>query len=211
MGTGGPSLQSTPTSSTQASYRSLPGKPESSFTPLCLLSNSNLASQASSWFFILTERFYLSAKIQPDYKFFTLKCQGRFHISFHFMKRNGDPYRIRTDVNGVRGRCLNHLTNGPVVEETRFISFPPLARTPYPLLPSPPSSANASLVYLGVLRGTGDAAGGHALRAPSKPNNATLMPFRPPALFFFVGQALGLLVPVSFIRYRTSTSGLSTR
>ena len=28
---------------------------------------------------------------------------------------NGDPYRIRTDVNGVRGRCLNHLTNGPLV------------------------------------------------------------------------------------------------
>ena len=28
-------------------------------------------------------------------------------------KRNGDPYRIRTDVKGVRGLCLNHLTNGP--------------------------------------------------------------------------------------------------
>ena len=28
----------------------------------------------------------------------------------------GDPYRIRTDVNGVRGRCLNHLTNGPLVQ-----------------------------------------------------------------------------------------------
>ena len=28
-------------------------------------------------------------------------------------RKNGDPYRIRTDVNGVRGRCLNHLTNGP--------------------------------------------------------------------------------------------------
>ena len=27
----------------------------------------------------------------------------------------GDPYRIRTDVYGVRGRCLNHLTNGPLV------------------------------------------------------------------------------------------------
>ena len=27
--------------------------------------------------------------------------------------RNGDPYRIRTDVKGVRGLCLNHLTNGP--------------------------------------------------------------------------------------------------
>ena len=25
----------------------------------------------------------------------------------------GDPYGIRTHVNGVRGRCLNHLTNGP--------------------------------------------------------------------------------------------------
>ena len=26
---------------------------------------------------------------------------------------NGDPCGIRTHVNGVRGRCLNHLTNGP--------------------------------------------------------------------------------------------------
>ena len=33
----------------------------------------------------------------------------------HIFKKNGDPYRIRTDVNGVRGRCLNHLTNGPLV------------------------------------------------------------------------------------------------
>ena len=30
-----------------------------------------------------------------------------------FFAKFGDPYRIRTDVNGVRGRCLNHLTNGP--------------------------------------------------------------------------------------------------
>ena len=29
------------------------------------------------------------------------------------LKFNGDPYRIRTDVNGVRGRRLNRLTNGP--------------------------------------------------------------------------------------------------
>ena len=28
-------------------------------------------------------------------------------------KKGGDPYRIRTDVKGVRGLCLNHLTNGP--------------------------------------------------------------------------------------------------
>ena len=26
---------------------------------------------------------------------------------------DGDPYRIRTDVKGVRGLCLNRLTNGP--------------------------------------------------------------------------------------------------
>ena len=32
---------------------------------------------------------------------------------FLLKKRSGDPYRIRTDVKGVRGLCLNHLTNGP--------------------------------------------------------------------------------------------------
>ena len=33
---------------------------------------------------------------------------------FRFVKEDfGDPYRIRTDVNGVRGRRLNRLTNGP--------------------------------------------------------------------------------------------------
>ena len=29
----------------------------------------------------------------------------------------GDPYRIRTDVKGVRGLCLNHLTNGPYIRK----------------------------------------------------------------------------------------------
>src|SRR5699024_6613698 len=28
--------------------------------------------------------------------------------------RNGDPYGIRTRVTAVKGRCLNHLTNGPI-------------------------------------------------------------------------------------------------
>ena len=44
-------------------------------------------------------------------------CRRTFCIitfSLRFVKKDfGDPYRIRTDVNGVRGRCLNHLTNGP--------------------------------------------------------------------------------------------------
>ena len=40
-----------------------------------------------------------------------------------FVKRkNGDPYRIRTDVNGVRGRCLNHLTNGPYCSQPAAFS-----------------------------------------------------------------------------------------
>ena len=48
---------------------------------------------------------------------------GRIHFAREFLSSrvpekallfwDGDPYRIRTDVNGVRGRCLNHLTNGP--------------------------------------------------------------------------------------------------
>ena len=47
---------------------------------------------------------------------YILLAQTSFYIVQYrhpFVKRNGDPYRIRTDVNGVRGRCLNHLTNGP--------------------------------------------------------------------------------------------------
>ena len=28
---------------------------------------------------------------------------------------NGDPYGNRTRVTGVRGRCLNRLTNGPLI------------------------------------------------------------------------------------------------
>ncbi len=53
--------------------------------------------------------------------------------------RAGDPYRIRTDVNGVRGRCLNHLTNGPSSKKLAPFRSRLLAETPYPLLPSPPS------------------------------------------------------------------------
>ena len=42
---------------------------------------------------------------------------NRLYISNALALDNlGDPYRIRTDVNGVRGRCLNHLTNGPLVQ-----------------------------------------------------------------------------------------------
>ena len=45
----------------------------------------------------------------------------------HFLL--GDPYRIRTDVNGVRGRCLNHLTNGPFGAPSRTRTGDPLIKS----------------------------------------------------------------------------------
>lgn len=58
-----------------------------------------------------------------DYKLFKLPCQ----------EKNGDPYRIRTDVNGVRGRCLNHLTNGPyrLTLQCGNLSFPQIRCAPW--------------------------------------------------------------------------------
>ena len=39
---------------------------------------------------------------------------AQFFVHVKYILNNlGDPYRIRTDVKGVRGLCLNHLTNGP--------------------------------------------------------------------------------------------------
>ncbi len=54
---------------------------------------------------LISTNFMLSGLTgkQTNYKLFIAHCQEEF----------GDPYRIRTDVKGVRGLCLNHLTNGP--------------------------------------------------------------------------------------------------
>ena len=41
---------------------------------------------------------------------------------------NGDPYGIRTRVTAVKGRCLNHLTNGPIKTEQE--GFEPSRRFP---------------------------------------------------------------------------------
>ena len=40
----------------------------------------------------------------------------------------GDPYGIRTHVNGVRGRCLNHLTKGPDKQRDYTMAFSRLSR-----------------------------------------------------------------------------------
>ena len=49
----------------------------------------------------------------PSFDSFEIIAQKLVLVNLFF--GIGDPYRIRTDVNGVRGRCLNHLTNGPLV------------------------------------------------------------------------------------------------
>ncbi len=59
-------------------------------------------------------------------------------IEVSFVNFFVDPYRIRTDVNGVRGRCLNHLTNGPYKLHFSYSLFGPLSgiRTRDPLIKS---------------------------------------------------------------------------
>ena len=94
MGTGGPSPQSTPT------YFSLEKKSKQ--------------KKLQSVFFSLP--FFSTVS---NYILFCRLCQELsikvLFAYFLFQEKVGDPYRIRTDVNGVRGRCLNHLTNGPLV------------------------------------------------------------------------------------------------
>ena len=96
--------------------------------PLPLLSNSN----SLRWDFELVledapDFAPLCHPVRPEnklnYKLFKLPCQ----------EKNGDPYRIRTDVNGVRGRCLNHLTNGPyrLTLQCGNLSFPQIRCAPW--------------------------------------------------------------------------------
>ena len=83
--------------------------------------------------------------------------------AIHSLLLSGDPYESRTRVCGVRGRRLNHLTNGPSSSQSplHFLQTPvcrPL-RSLAPPLPSKP----ASLSFTWVPKGT--------LCAPSKLNN----------------------------------------
>ena len=91
---------------------------------------------------------YLSFRELPEEQtiLYCLSCR----LSSTFVEV-GDPYRIRTDVNGVRGRCLNHLTNGPCRrKKLRSIPFGFRQSSQRSVLP-PLSSANASLVCVGCL------------------------------------------------------------
>ena len=51
--------------------------------------------------------------ISTNYIYVTIFRSITTESACRAFKKGGDPYRIRTDVKGVRGLCLNHLTNGP--------------------------------------------------------------------------------------------------
>ena len=51
--------------------------------------------------------------------------------------RSGDPYGIRTRVTAVKGRCLNHLTNGPICMAEKKDSNPRTALAIYSLSREP--------------------------------------------------------------------------
>ena len=111
MGTGGPSRQSTPTAKK---------KPDRNQVSLCwhYLFSRSVTRQVSSAHVSLTSVFGMgtggpSHQSAPTiYMLTTFRSITAYQHARAF-KKGGDPYRIRTDVKGVRGLCLNHLTNGP--------------------------------------------------------------------------------------------------
>ena len=107
----------------------------------------------------------------------------------------GDPCGTRTRVTAVKGRCLNRLTNGP--NEFRQLSTFPGGR--------PPSIIDVKELNFRVRDGNGwillaIVTGSSSLFevVPSKLNNVPLFDSFSLTLFLnSIGQALGLLVPVS--------------
>ena len=106
MGTGGPSSQSTPTVFRFRCSFSLLGEllyytALSSFVKRCFCASSLPTSNP-----VKQSRAEAMRSVMASFR-------ARSKRGICSLRRAGDPYRIRTDVNGVRGHCLNHLTNGP--------------------------------------------------------------------------------------------------
>ena len=72
-----------------------------------------IAINTNSYGWDVTHLLYVKALLRSNSIRIIAPCCAVVNSLF---KKVGDPYRIRTDVNGVRGRCLNHLTNGPLVQ-----------------------------------------------------------------------------------------------
>ena len=117
MGTGGPSPQSTPTVCHQVSLRT---------------------AFIISLFLLLSSTFsQIHDRERPSTAVVSGSDEQRNERAFELarmraicsLRRAGDPYRIRTDVNGVRGHCLNHLTNGPFGAPSRTRTGDPLIKS----------------------------------------------------------------------------------
>ena len=65
------------------------------------------------------------------------------------LRSNGDPYGIRTRVTAVKGRCLNHLTNGPIKKRSRRDLNP---RAGFPTYTLSRGASSASWVLLQLHR-----------------------------------------------------------
>ena len=101
MGTGGPSPQSAPT---YFSLKRKVSKRNFNSHPLGLLHYGTFFSLP----FLSTVRYYIQL---------SSLCQEPFikvlFANFFSQEKVGDPWESRTPVCGVRGRRLDHLTNGP--------------------------------------------------------------------------------------------------
>ncbi len=53
---------------------------------------------------------------------------GRHSNQLNYRTFESDPYGIRTRVTAVKGRCLNHLTNGPFKKMAEKEGFEPSRR-----------------------------------------------------------------------------------
>ena len=135
--------------------------------------------------------------------------------SFH-----GDPCGNRTRVTGVRGRCLNRLTNGPYSASRLSAKLPSAdalkgSRRPFGsrlvsasrTRPSMFSGRNPARRPSAGLRRLCQRCSPLGLNAPSKSNNGNFIPLLEPDS---PGQALDRLVPPCCTCHHASTCGLST-
>jgi hypothetical protein len=60
-------------------------------------------------------------------------------------KYDGDPYGIRTRVTAVKGRCLNHLTNGPYLAESEGFEPSVRVKTAHTISNRAPSATRTAL------------------------------------------------------------------
>ena len=163
------------------------------------------------WFFVIA--FYA----------ISYKLKKQKNKEFAYANSFGDPCENRTRVTAVKGRCLNRLTNGPSsVGITDSFGNYLLSRA----VTHQVSSTWKSLTSVFGM-GTGEpsllSSPNILLKAYTLKTKQQTIPwwFRLSFALRFslilllssldsLGQALGLLVPVSYTHYCASTSGLST-